>query len=215
MTSHGRHRRLGSSRTASSAVLLVLGSVLLAVSAAGALTSDPAATSGQTLRGVTRPVAPLPITAGTTSESNDSGRLVIDAIDVAANVETVGLAGDGTVSTPTNVANVGWYSGSSRPGDTGPAVIVGHVDSVDGPAVFGRLAELEVGDIVTVENGGEAALSFAVSTVTRHPKDSFPSEAVYGASPDAELRLITCGGRFDRSSGYADNVVVFARAHTS
>jgi LPXTG-site transpeptidase (sortase) family protein len=182
--------------------------------AAGALTSEPAATSGQKLRGVTRPIAPVPITTDTASAATIPGRLVIDAIDVAADVETVGLADDGTVSTPTDIANVGWYSGSRRPGDTGPAVIVGHVDSVDGPAVFAQLAELEVGDIVTVENGGEAALSFAVSTVTRYPKDSFPSEAVYGPSPDAELRLITCGGRYERDGGYADNVVVFARALT-
>lgn len=214
MTLQGRHRKLGGSRTASSAVLLVLGSVLLAVPAAGALTSEPPTKSGQTLRGVTRPIAPILITADASSEPANLGRLVIDAIDVAANVETVGLTEDGTVSTPTDVANVGWYSGSRRPGDTGPAVIVGHVDSVDGPAVFARLAELEVGDIVTVENGGVTALSFAVSTVTRHPKVSFPSEAVYGASPDAELRLITCGGRYERDSGYADNVVVFARALT-
>jgi LPXTG-site transpeptidase (sortase) family protein len=214
VTSQGRHRRFGGSRTASSAVLLVLGSALLAMPAAGALTSEPAATSGQKLRGVTRPIAPVPITTDTASAATIPGRLVIDAIDVAADVETVGLADDGTVSTPTDIANVGWYSGSRRPGDTGPAVIVGHVDSVDGPAVFAQLAELEVGDIVTVENGGEAALSFAVSTVTRYPKDSFPSEAVYGPSPDAELRLITCGGRYERDGGYADNVVVFARALT-
>jgi hypothetical protein len=65
-----------------------------------------------------------------------------------------------------------------------------------------------------VENGSGTALPFAVSTVTRHPKWSFPSDAVYGASPDAELRLITCGGRYDRDSGYVDNVVVFARTLT-
>jgi LPXTG-site transpeptidase (sortase) family protein len=218
MTMRGRHRQRGGSRTASSAALLVLGSVLLAVPAAGALTAEPTAAPGhQTLRGVTRPVAPGPVIAGVSESSAPVGpaRLRIDTIGLTAEVETVGLAADGTLSTPTDVANVGWYSGSSRPGDRGPAVIVGHVDSVDGPAVFARLAELEVGDVVTVENGDEAALSFAVSTVTRHPKGSFPSEAVYGASPDAELRLITCGGRYDRTSGYADNVVVFARALTS
>jgi Sortase domain len=219
MTIRDRHRQLVGSRKASSALLLVLGCALLAVTAAGVLTHEATAASGHlTLRGVTRPVAPVPIsesTADKSSEPADPGRLVIDAIGLAADVETVGLAADETLSTPTDVANVGWFSGSSRPGDVGPAVIVGHVDSADGPAVFARLAELEVGDVVTVENGSEAALSFAVSTVTRHPKDSFPSEAVYGASPDAELRLITCGGRYDRDGGYADNVVVFARALTS
>jgi LPXTG-site transpeptidase (sortase) family protein len=219
MIAREHHRRLGSSRTASSAVLLVLGLVLLAVPAAGVLTSEPAPASGHsTLRGVTRPVAQARVfehTAERSSQPVDPRLLVVDTIGISADVEKIGLTADGALSTPTDVANVGWYSGSSRPGDKGPAVIVGHVDSGDGPAVFARLAELEVGDVVTVENGGEAALSFAVSTVARHPKDSFPSEAVYGASPDAELRLITCGGRYDRDSGYADNVVVFARALTS
>jgi Sortase domain len=217
MTIRDRYRQLAGSRRASSGVLLVLGSALLVVTAAGAMTSESTAAGPLTLRGVPRPVAPVPITEHTADESGeptDPGRLIIDAIGLAADVETVGLAADETLSTPTDVAKVGWYAGSSRPGDVGPAVIVGHVDSADGPAVFARLAELEVGDVVTVENGGEAALSFAVSTVTRHPKDSFPSEAVYGASPDAELRLITCGGRYDRDRGYADNVVVFARALT-
>jgi LPXTG-site transpeptidase (sortase) family protein len=215
MTERGRYRQLGSSRRASSAALLVLGSLLLAVPAAGALTSEPTDESSHlTLRGMTRPVAPVPVIEHSVRAPIDPRRLVIDTIDIAADVEKIGLAGDGTLGTPTDVANVGWYSGSSRPGDNGPAVIVGHVDSVDGPAVFARLAELQAGDVVTVENGSEAALSFAVSTVTRHPKDAFPSEAVYGASPEAELRLITCGGRYDRDHGYADNVVVFARALT-
>jgi LPXTG-site transpeptidase (sortase) family protein len=219
MIAQEQHWQLGSSRTASSAVLVVLGLVLLAVPAAGVLASEPTPASGHlTLRAVTRPVGPAAIidsTAEKSSQPVDPRLLVIDAIGINADVEKIGLTADEVLSTPTDVANVGWYSGSSRPGDMGPAVIVGHVDSVDGPAVFARLAELEVGDVVTVENGGEAALSFAVSTVTRHPKDSFPSEAVYGASLDAELRLITCGGSYDRDSGYADNVVVFARALTS
>jgi LPXTG-site transpeptidase (sortase) family protein len=216
MIIRGRHRQLDSSRTVSSAVLLVLGSALLAVPAAGALTAAPAPESGHNgLGGVTRPVAPEPVREKSIPAPVDPLRLVIDTIGIAADVERVGLADDGTLATPTDVANVGWYSGSSRPGDKGPAVIVGHVDSAHGPAVFARLAELQVGDVVTVENGGEAALSFAVSTVTRHPKESFPAEAVYGASPDAELRLITCGGRYDQETGYTQNVVVSARALTS
>jgi LPXTG-site transpeptidase (sortase) family protein len=219
MTSNGRYRQPGARGRASSALLLVLGSVLLAVPAAGALTAETATRSGQlTQRGVTRPIAADPAIQTTVrkpSETVEPRRLVIDTIGLAADVEPVGLRSDGTLSTPTDVGRVGWFSDSSPPGDKGPAVIVGHVDSVDGPAVFSRLAELKVGDVVTVENGDEAALSFAVSTVTRHPKQSFPSEAVYGASPDAELRLITCGGTYDRDNGYADNVVVFARALTS
>jgi hypothetical protein len=218
MTVPGRHRELTSGRRASSAVLLALGAVLIGVPAAGALTTDTAPRPDHPeLGGVTRPVAPsalAPPPAKLAEELLEPRRIVIDSIGVAAAVDTVGLTADGTLATPTDVAVAGWYTGSSRPGGKGPAVMVGHVDSVDGPAVFARLAELEVGDVVTVENGSGTALPFAVSTVTRHPKRSFPSDAVYGASPDAELRLITCGGRYDRDSGYVDNVVVFARALT-
>jgi Sortase domain len=217
MTVRGRHRH--STRSAvSSAALLALGALLIAVPAAGALTAPTAPGSGHLLGGVTRPVAPFaqaPVVADPPAAPVEPRRIVIDRIGVTADVETVGLATDGTLATPTDAASVGWFTGSSRPGGKGPAVIVGHVDSVDGPAVFARLGELRVGDVVTVENGDETALSFAVSTVTRHPKGSFPSEAVYGASPDAELRLITCGGRYDPGSGYVDNVVVFARALTA
>jgi hypothetical protein len=218
MTVPGRHGELTSGRRASSAVLLALGAVLIGVPAAGALTTDTAPRPDHPeLGGVTRPVAPsarAPPPEKPAEELLEPRRIVIDSIGVAAAVDTVGLTADGTLATPTDVAVAGWYTGSSRPGGTGPAVMVGHVDSVDGPAVFARLAELEVGDVVTVENGSGTALPFAVSTVTRHPKRSFPSDAVYGASPDAELCLITCGGRYDRDSGYVDNVVVFARALT-
>jgi hypothetical protein len=213
MTVRGRHRQPSARRRASSVLLLALGAALIGVPAAGALTSETATRPGHLeLGGVTRPVAPAPNQLA--EEPAEPQRIVIDKIGVAAAVETVGLATDGTLATPTNVANAGWYTGSSRPGGKGPAVIVGHVDSADGPAAFARLAELEVGDVVTVENGSGTALPFAVSTVTRHPKQSFPSEAVYGPSPDAELRLITCGGRYDTDSGYVENVVVFARALT-
>ncbi|HEY9377515.1 MAG TPA: sortase, partial [Jiangellaceae bacterium] len=122
---------------------------------------------------------------------------------------------DGSLALPTDVARVGWYTSSRPPGDKGPAVMVGHVDSVDGPAVFARLSRIQVGDVVTVENrGGSTPVSFAVWAVTRYPKESFPTQAVYGPTPDAELRLITCGGTYDRDSGYSDNVVVLARAVT-
>jgi Sortase domain len=213
MTVRGRHRQLSARRRASSVLLLALGAALIGGPAAGALRSETATRPGHLeLGGVTRPVAPA--APNQLAEEPEPQRIVIDKIGVAAAVETVGLTTDGTLATPTDVANAGWYTGSSRPGGKGPAVIVGHVDSADGPAAFARLAELEVGDVVTVENGSGAALPFAVSTVTRHPKQSFPSEAVYGPSPDAELRLITCGGRYDTDSGYVDNVVVFARALT-
>jgi sortase (surface protein transpeptidase) len=106
----------------------------------------------------------------------------------------------------------GWFTGGPRPGAVGTAVNAGHVDSKTGPGIFFWLRALKPGDKVYV---GRADGTMAVFTVTRehmYAKDKFPTEAVYGAVPDAELRLITCGGIFDRSTGsYLSNVVVFAR----
>jgi sortase (surface protein transpeptidase) len=89
---------------------------------------------------------------------------------------------------------------------------VGHIDSRTGPGVFFRLPELRPGDQVYVTRADGTLARFRVTAVQTYPKDHFPTQAVYGPVPDAELRLITCGGVFDRSRGsYLSNVVVFAR----
>jgi hypothetical protein len=211
----GRYRRRRARRGASSA-LLVAG-VLLTVPAASMLTGD-------TALGKVQPVAVTGLTAHhseatalrTTrpTEPGTPSRIVIEAIDIAADVEQVGLAADGTLALPMDPARVGWFTGSSRPGDTGPAVMVGHLDSADTAAVFARIYRLQVGDDVTVESRGSPTRTFSVTKVTWHAKESFPSEAVYGPTPDSQLRLITCGGRYDPDSGYSDNLVVFASEAT-
>jgi sortase (surface protein transpeptidase) len=92
-------------------------------------------------------------------------------------------------------------------------VIVGHVDSRQGPAVFFRLRQLVAGDRILVDRADGTSAVFVVSRSERFGKAAFPTEAVYGGTPDAQLRLITCGGRFDRSTRhYVDNLVVFAGA---
>jgi len=158
---------------------------------------------------VVRPGALSPDRAPSRAEPE---RVVIDAIGVSAVVAAVGLEPDGTLSPPSDPSTVGWHSGSRIPGDRGPAVMVGHVDSADGPAVFAGLDDLEVGDVIDVEGGDGGIVSFEVSSVTRHPKHAFPTDTVYGPTPDPELYLITCGGSYDRETGYADNVVVTATA---
>ena len=124
----------------------------------------------------------------------------------------LGLTRQGTLQVPKTTTVAGWFTGGPRPGAVGSAVIAGHVDSKTAPGIFFWLRTLKPGDKVYV---GRADGTMAVFTVTRehmYPKDSFPTKAVYGAVPDAELRLITCGGIFDRSTGsYLSNVVVFAR----
>jgi sortase (surface protein transpeptidase) len=98
-----------------------------------------------------------------------------------------------------------------EPGEQGPAVIAGHLDSLTGPAVFYRLRELTAGDVISVDRADQSRVDFIVSRVEQHAKGAFPTDAVYGATPLSELRLITCGGAFNRRTGhYLDNVIVFA-----
>jgi sortase (surface protein transpeptidase) len=112
---------------------------------------------------------------------------------------------------PTAWQVAGWYSGGIRPGQPGPAVIAGHVDSLYGSAVFFRLRQLHHGDRVIVRRQDRQTLVFLVDAVDHFPKDSFPTELVYGPTPLAELRLITCGGDFDpHTLSYVDNLVVSA-----
>ena len=112
---------------------------------------------------------------------------------------------------PTDGARAGWYAQGTAPGASGPAVLTGHVDGGGAPAVFARLDELRPGDTVLVDRADGTTLRFAVTRASRHPKTAFPTEAVYAATTGPELRLITCGGAFDRAAGsYLDNVVVWA-----
>jgi hypothetical protein len=138
-------------------------------------------------------------------------RLEIPAIGVDAPVIDLGLNADGTLEVPTDFDETGWWTGGPAPGEVGPAVIVGHVDSKDGPAVFFRLAELEPGDEIIVTSG-DTRTTFTVESREQHPKDAFPTDRVYRDDDDrVALRLITCGGEFNRSTGhYRDNVVIYA-----
>ena len=113
---------------------------------------------------------------------------------------------------PTDFARAGWFAEGLTPGQVGPAVVAGHVDSKTGPAVFYRLRELRPGDTVQVERADGARLRFVVEQARSFPKATFPTAEVFGPAPWAALRLVTCGGTFDRDRGsYLDNVVVSAR----
>jgi sortase (surface protein transpeptidase) len=138
-------------------------------------------------------------------------RVRIPSIDVDSPLASLGVDDQGALVPPADFARAGWFSGSPLPGDVGPSVIAGHVDSYEGPAVFFRLRDLAAGDMVLVERADGTTARFTVSRTGRHPKDVFPSEDVYGPTPRAELRLITCGGEFDHGlRSYLDNVVVHA-----
>jgi hypothetical protein len=137
--------------------------------------------------------------------------LVIPAIGVRTRLIRLGLTASGALQVPTDVGVAGWYTGSPRPGGTGSAVIAGHIDSVSGPAVFFRLRELRPGELVYVQRRHGPMAVFRVTAVQMVLKSKFPTAAVYGPVPNAQLRLITCGGTFDPATGhYLSNVVVFA-----
>jgi sortase (surface protein transpeptidase) len=138
-------------------------------------------------------------------------RLWIPAIAVSTRLVRLGRLPDGSLEVPHDWDTAGWYKRGPRPGQPGPAVILGHVDSRAGPAVFFRLRELRPRDIVRVGLADGRMLVFRVQRVRRYPKDRFPAEAVYFPTLNRELRLITCGGEFDYASrNYRDNIVVYA-----
>jgi sortase (surface protein transpeptidase) len=139
-------------------------------------------------------------------------RVAIPSIGVSSRLVRLGLNADGTMEVPRDYGLAGWFTGGAVPGQDGPAVISGHVDSKSGPAVFYRLGELRPGDTVRVQRADGHWLAFEVTGTARYAKAEFPTEAVFGPVTGPVLRLITCGGDFDRSSGhYLDNVVVSAR----
>jgi len=138
-------------------------------------------------------------------------RLRIPALGIDAPVGPVGTAPDGSVEVPQRWQDVGWYDAGPRPGEQGPAVLLGHVDSKAGPAVFVRLTEASPGTVIEVVGGDGGTTRFRVERVQSYPKTRFPTDAVYLPALRPELRLVTCGGEFDRGTGhYRDNVVVYA-----
>ena len=138
-------------------------------------------------------------------------RLQIPAIAVSTPLVRLGRLPDGSIEVPHDWNTAGWYDRGPRPGQPGPAVILGHVDSKTGPAVFFRLRALRPRDVVRVGLADGRTLVFRVQRVEQYPKDKFPTEAVYLPTLNRELRLITCGGEFDYAAGsYRDNIVVYA-----
>jgi hypothetical protein len=171
--------------------------------AAGPAGSDP---------GATGPPSAYPSQGG--AEQAAPVRLEIPAIGLDRSLLRLGLDEDDRLQVPTmaQADRPGWYRYSPMPGDIGPAVIAGHVDTTDGPAVFYRLRELDKGDTIRVLRADGRLAVFVVETVRLVRKSRFPTEDVYGPIRYPGLRLITCGGGYDKSrGGYQGNLVVFAK----
>lgn len=157
---------------------------------------------------------PVPtVTEGTAAGASASigmpTRVEIPAIEVDATLVPVGLRADGAMQTP-EFGLGAWYDLGPRPGEPGPAVVLAHVDSVAGPDVFYRLRELAPGDRVTVHHD-LGAVTFVVDSLEQVDKDALPVDRIWNDTTEPVLRLITCGGTFDHSTGnYRDNIIVYA-----
>ena len=139
-------------------------------------------------------------------------RISIPAIGVSAAVVPLRLNRDHTLQVPTNFAQTGWFLGGPEPGEQGAAVVAGHVDSRSGPAVFYRLRALLPGDRVRLTLADRTIVRFVVTGTKAVPKRRFPTKLVYRKTARPTLRLITCDGAFDSSTGhYVDNYLVFAK----
>jgi hypothetical protein len=213
-------------RLALDAVTAVLASTGIALVAIGGRPADvPQRASATTLAAVQGPPAPVASPAPFTGKGRVARgpvplarsvptRLDIPAIGVSTPLMTLGLNDDGTIAVPPlrTDAPAGWYRYLATPGETGSAVILGHVDTArDGPAVFYRLRDLRPGDRLSVRRADERTAVFAVDRVAEYAKADFPAAAVYGSVGRPVLRLITCGGTFDHvRRQYRGNVIVFA-----
>ena len=160
----------------------------------------PTPSLGETFRSArTYPVVAVPV------------RLRIPDLRITSTLQRLDRLADGTVAVPDRADVAGWFEEGPRPGQPGPAVILGHVDSRRGPGIFLDLARAKPGTAVHIDRADRTTVTFRVTGVSRVPKDRFPTALVYAPTLEPTLRLVTCGGSFDRTRrSYRDNVIVFA-----
>jgi len=194
----------------------VVAGVLLLVAAASigwgaADHSHPLAGPVQAATPTTAPRAPtptapaVPVVAHSTPVS-----LRVPAIALSVSLSTLGLNPDGSVEVPDNDTEPGWFRLGPSPGQIGSAVILGHVDTYQGPGIFFQLRTLLDGDQVQVTLADGAVTTFAVTNVVQYTKTAFPADLVYQSQGRSELQLVTCGGAFDEATGhYLSNIVVY------
>lgn len=193
------------------AAVVLLGALLVHNSLGSAPDSIPGSHPAAVASG-----APLPTVSPTshlTLPRSVPKRLVIPSIAVDAPFTPLTLAANGQLNAPPEGDQnlVGWYEGGVTPGEPGAAIVAGHVDTTTGPAVFLLLDDLKKGSDVDITRTDGTVATFKVDAVETFSKAEFPDEEVYGKTSTPQLRLITCGGSYDRQAkDYTDNVVVFA-----
>jgi Sortase domain len=198
------------------AAVLLGGVLTTAVTVVGLLMltggpGHPPATTSAAPYGLTPLGATAPLPKPATLTAPLPVALRIPAIGVRTRLIRLGITEQGTLQVPGSPSVAGWYTGSPRPGEIGSSIIAGHIDSYLGPGIFYRLGELHPGNRIYVLQADGRLAVFQVTGVQQYPKAHFPTAAVYGPVPDAELRLITCGGTFDYATRkYLSNVVVYS-----
>jgi sortase (surface protein transpeptidase) len=165
----------------------------------------------RTARGGTDGLQDPSVAAPPTRSTAKPVRLLIPRIGVDSSLEALRQDSRGVLIAPAYADTAGWWSKGVVPGDVGAAVIVGHLDTILGPAVFVHLKQLRPGDLIEVRMSDGRTVRFSVDGSHVVKKALFPSDQVYGATPDAQLRLITCSEPFDPvAHSYTDNLVLFA-----
>jgi sortase (surface protein transpeptidase) len=174
------------------------------------------------LAGCGAPSAPRPAAPPTASSSTtqferaavaEPAEISIPRIDATSALVELGLNADQTIQVPPvdTPLQAGWFTGAPKPGEPGPAVVLGHVNGGGKAGIFARLHELAAGDDVLIRRTDNTTARFTVTRVDQVPKSHFPTEEVYGNTAGPELRLITCGGTFDKNAhSYRDNVIIYA-----
>jgi hypothetical protein len=214
----GRLARRRATRHPAAAVLALAGMLGSVIAAAGFVAAShggrPATPEGKT------PFLAIPVGRAVKLPTDTHpfvtappAALIIPAIGVQTRLIRLGRTPSGSLQVPATTSVAGWYTGSPRPGELGASVIAGHVDSVDRPGIFFRLRLLRPHNLILIRRADHSLAAFRVVSVDVYAKNHFPTAAVYGPAPVAELHLVTCGGAFDAVTGhYLSNVIVFAVA---
>jgi LPXTG-site transpeptidase (sortase) family protein len=196
----------GSARVRAALLVTIAAVLALMLGACGSPAGTPAAAPGPVGTSTSTTAVGLPRSAPVSVR--------IPAIDAQSTLVALGLNSDGSVQLPpvSTPMQAGWFDGGPTPGEIGPAVILGHVDGDRQIGTFYRLHELVAGDQIMVTRKDGSTVTFAVTSVQKVSKTAFPTDQVYGNTGDPELRLITCGGSFNRAErSYVDNIIVYAK----
>lgn len=196
--------------------LISAGLIAMLVGGYGYIVFAEPGRSSRTATLVEPPQIPGPSTSAAPAGAADIAaskpiRVAISAIGVNSALQPLGLLKDGSLQPPADSAEAGWYSKGIIPGNVGPAVIAGYVDSMAGPAVFSRLRDLRLGDTITVQRQDGDVLHFEVDDIRAYAQLPLPSSAVYGPSSVPTLRLVTCSDALDSAGrSYLQNLVISA-----